>query len=337
LSTLYFLVVKFMVMPSYAGAQQSFAWIFSGLIAAGDEGFAGVLRTVATNPVFTFKSVFVEEKFVYVLANLGPLLLLPIRHSLAWVLLLPATLFTLLSTGWAPLIDPAFQYTANWTPYALCATIFCLDVWRKTPSALGRYRAALPALGVTATLFSYNFGALFQQNSFKGGFNQVNFSWTPQHEQQLRSLQEMIELIPPDASVSACELLVPHVSSRENAYTLNRVGALNADYLLCNVAWLKLEPVNQLMHHALDSKQYRFMDKNELFAVYERKPGTDITGRRLLGRRPTGARPRPSEVIPLGPAPAPSANAESPGRSAAPGSPVPGSPSVIPSAPRRKK
>jgi hypothetical protein len=147
----------------------------------------------------------------------------------------------------------------------------------------------------------------------------------------------MIELIPPDASVSACELLVPHVSSRENAYTLNRVGALNADYLLCNVAWLKLEPVNQLMHHALDSKQYRFMDKNELFAVYERKPGTDITGRRLLGRRPTGARPRPSEVIPLGPAPAPSANAESPGRSAAPGSPVPGSPSVIPSAPRRKK
>lgn len=328
LSTLYFLVVKFRVMPSYAGAQQSFAWIFSGLISAGDEGFGGVMRTVATNPVYTFKSIFSEEKFVYVLANLGPLLLLPVRRSPGWVLCLPAALFTLLSTGWAPLVDTAFQYTANWTPYVLCATIFCLDAWRKSSATVVRYRAALPALCVTATLFSYNFGAIFQRNDFTGGFNKVDFTWTPAHERQLAALREMIDLIPKDASVSACELLVPHVSSRENAYTLNRFGALDADYLLCNVAWLKLEPVNTWMHQALDTYQYRFKAKNELFALFEKKPGPDPKGRRMLGRRPTGAPPLPTQTIPLGPPPKPP---KSP-----PGTPhVPGTSSVIPSAPRR--
>lgn len=342
LSTLYFLVVKFKVMPSYAGAQQSFAWIFSGLISAGDEGFAGVLRTVATNPVFTFKSIFQEEKFAYLLANVGPVLLLPFRRSPVWVLLLPAALFTLLSTGWAPLVDPAFQYTANWTPYVLCGTIFCLDAWKRSPATEVRYLAALPALCLTATLFSYNFGPVFQRNDFTGGFNKVDFNWTPQYQRQLDALEEMIALIPKDASVSACELLVPHVSSRENAYTLNRVGALNADYLLCNVGWLKLEPVNQLMHQALDTNQYRFLAKNTMFALYVRKPGPDEQGRRLLGRRPTGSRPRPEQMIPLGPPPKASSSASvspappnraSRGRSL----PVPNSSSVIPSAPRRQQ
>src|SRR5690606_14017190 len=113
LSTVYFLVVKFVVMPAHSQAGQSFSWLFQGLIPPGDAGFAGVLRTLVTNPVFTFSSVFNQEKCEYLLRTLGPVLLLPIRHRLVWLLCLPAFIFTLLATGYPPMVQTRFQYTAN--------------------------------------------------------------------------------------------------------------------------------------------------------------------------------------------------------------------------------
>ncbi len=306
LSALYFLTVKFIVMPAHGAAGQSFSWIFQGLIAPGDAGFGGVLRTLATNPVFTFSSVFTAEKFEYLLRTLGPLLLLPVRRRLVWLLCLPAFVFTLLSTGYDPMVKTQFQYTANWTPYALFACILVLDGWRHTQRS--RFVAALPALCVTATLFSYNFGAIFQHNTFMGGFHKVSFTLTPAQEANYNDLKNLIREIPDSAKVSACELIVPHVSSREDAYTLNRAGAGDADYLICGTDWLKQEPVKSFMKVALATGRYSFVRRSGMFAMWKKSPAHqhDAEGFKLLGMKPaagstpvpprSGVSPPPSKV-----------------------------------------
>lgn len=307
-SATYFLLVKFVVMPAHGQAGESFSWIFQGLIAPGDQGFAGVLRTLLTSPIFAFSQVFTAQKFEYLLRTLGPVLLLPVRRKLVWVLCLPAFVFTLLSTGYQPMIEAHFQYTSNWTPYVLLGSIFCLEGWRRSHDDWVRFAAALPALFVAATLFSYNFGAIFQQHSFIGGFHKVQFDLTRAHRETYRDLMRLVRQIPPTASVAACELLVPHVSTRENAYTLNRTGAGDADYLLCEVDGLGRPPVKAFMQTALATNAYSFVARSGNFAMW-RKGGDharDAEGFSIIGRsyappkRPTRV---PSAAPPQHPTP----------------------------------
>jgi hypothetical protein len=310
-SALYFVVVKFVIMPAHGQAGESFSWIFQGLIAPGDTGFAGVLRTLLTSPVFAFSQVFTAQKFEYLLRTLGPVLLLPVRRPLVWVMCLPAFIFTLLSTGYQPMIEAHFQYTSNWTPYVILGSIFCLEGWRRSHHDSIRFAAALPALAVSATLFSYNFGAIFQQHTFVGGFHQVEFTLTEAHRKTYRDLMQLVRQIPPTASVAACELLVPHVSTRENAYTLNRTGAGGADYLLCEVDWLGRPPVKGFMKTALDSKAYSFVGRSGAFAMW-RKGGDharDAEGLQLLGRMPSTPQ---VPIAPTGPAAPPAASNQRP-------------------------
>ena len=308
-SATYFVIVKFLVMPAHGQFGESFSWIFQGLIAPGDTGFAGVLRTLLTSPIFAFSQVFTVQKFEYLLRTLGPVLLLPVRRQLVWLLCLPAFVFTLLSTGYQPMIETHFQYTSNWTPYVMLGSIYCLDGWRRSHHDWIRFAAALPALCVSATLFSYNFGALFQRHTFVGGFNNVEFDLTQAHRKRYKDLMQLVRQIPGTASVSACELLVPHVSTRENAFTLNRSGADGADYLLCEVTWVHRPPVKGFLETALDSGAYSFVGRSGDFAMW-RKGGNharDAEGRELIRRTggtpigpmaPSGSKPLPTPKNP---------------------------------------
>jgi hypothetical protein len=284
-------------MPAHAQAGQSFSWIFQGLIAPGDTGFGGVLRTLTTNPVFTFSSVFTVDKFEYLLRTMGPVLLLVVRRQLVWVLCLPAFIFTLLSTGYEPMIQTSFQYTANWTPYVMVGSIFALEGWRQASDGWVRFAAAVPALCVTATLFSYNFGSIFQRNTFVGGFHRVDFSFTEAHRKNYANLHKLIEQIPESASVSACELLVPHLSSREDALTFNRVGASGADYLLCSTDWLPRPPVSTFMRTALGTGEYSFVARSGMFAMWKKggDHAQDTDGLRLVGAN-VATKPTPGAI-----------------------------------------
>lgn len=316
LSALYFLVVKFGVMPAHAKAGQSFSWIFKDLIAPGEAGFGSVLRTLITSPVYAFSTVFSPQKFEYLLRTLGPALLLVVRQRLVWMLCLPAFLFTLLSTGYEPMLKTRFQYTANWTPYVMLASIFVLDGWRRTAGGGVRFAAAVPALCLVATLFSYNFGALFQRNTFVGGFHKVDFEVSDAQWRSYQQLRKLIDQIPESAKVSACELIVPHVSSREDAYTLNRSGAGDADYLICNKDWLRRSPVKGFMQSALASNAYSFVGTSGNFAMWK-KGGDhrrDKLGFKLIGGM--GKQSARKTLTPAEPPPQEARAAESAGGSA---------------------
>lgn len=231
-----FLVIKFIIMPAHSptGTEQGYAFIFSGLIPAGENGFGAVLRTVGSNPVFTLNTLLNADKLAYLLKTLGPVLLLPVRNARAWILLLPAAIFTLLSTGYPPVIQTYFQYTSNWTSFLFFAAAVTLGDWRGGIDASRRIAAAVAALAVTATAMSYNFGAIFQHNTFRGGFTQVSFVWNDEYRKQLDDLYALIAMVPPNAAVAVTEAEAPHLSNRENCFTM-RANVEDPDYLLANL------------------------------------------------------------------------------------------------------
>lgn len=284
-SAVMFVVIKFGIMPLHRSTEdkQTFVWIFRGLLPEGEYSFGAVLKTVVTNPMYTAKWLMDTDKIIYALQALGPVLLLPFRNRRTWMLFVPASIFTLLATQYKPVYQSEFQYTANWSGYLFFATAVCLSEWRNQKYGKQRIGAAVCALAVTATAFSYQFGSLFQHNTFKGGFHQVQYEWNDAAKKRLADLYSLAELIPPNASVAATELEAPHVSNREDCFTM-RFGHDNADYLLVRIAEASAGPSHTHMTNALKSGKYSFVKRAGEFALWMRGGDhkNDDIGARLI-------------------------------------------------------
>jgi uncharacterized membrane protein len=230
----YFVAMKLFVMPLIA-TKQTFTYMFKDLIPAGDKGFGGVIKTVFGNPAFALDSIVEKKKFAYGLQYLAPLIFLPLRRPVGLFLFLPAFFFTLLSTGYAPLIQTSFQYTAHWTgPLFVGVVLHLAYIERQaTEPALGAIsrRSAIWAMGLATLLCSYQFGAIFQQNTARGGFEAYVFGTSEKDAKRHEQLYTLLAQVPPDAKIASSEKLVPHVSSRADAYTL-RIGVFDATLLL---------------------------------------------------------------------------------------------------------
>jgi uncharacterized membrane protein len=151
----------------------------------------------------------------------------------------PGFLFTLLSTGYRPLYQISFQYTAHWTAYLFIATIANLawlgrEASRRGPAGAAWKRAWIAAISLAVLVASYQFGAILQHNATRGGFGVYHFGTTPEDVERRRTLHELIAMVPKKAKIVSSETIVPQVSNRAFSYTL-RMGIADADYLLFNI------------------------------------------------------------------------------------------------------
>jgi uncharacterized membrane protein len=233
---LYVVLLKLVLMPMALSGSQAFVGLYRGLLPPGESNFGGVLKTALGNPAFTMVSLLEEKKLVYVLQIFVPLAFLPLRRPIGLLCVLPGFVFTLLSTGYDPLIELGFQYPAHWNAYLFIALVANL-AWAGRPRhpsdtfGPARRRAWLVALAVSTLIASYHYGVFFQSNVARAGFGIANFGTTVGDREAMREVRELVLLIPPRARVVASERLVPHISNRPDAYTL-RVGLFDADYLL---------------------------------------------------------------------------------------------------------
>jgi uncharacterized membrane protein len=289
-SATYFVLVKFWIMPLHRQAgpdTQTFSWMFFGLLPPGENSFAGVLQTVVINPIYTLMTLLEFDKLNYVFMLFGPVLLLPFRHRLTWILFLPGLLFTMLATGYKPVIQPTFQYTSNYNQYMFFAAAVAIGALAFKPDGRVLKAAALTALVVTSIVFSFHNGAVFQRNTFRGGFGPVSFAWTKGDAKRLAQLRELIEMIPPDASVAATEMEAPHVSAREDCYTI-RFFTFDADYLLANLDEVSWGTSRTNMQAAINTKKYGFIASRGRFGLWGRGHShkKDEEGLKLLGMAP---------------------------------------------------
>jgi uncharacterized membrane protein len=239
LGALYFVAMKLVIMPMQRGGQQAFIHQYAGLVGEGSKGFSGVMKTVLGNPVFTLGVVLDKEKLTYLLEIFLPLAFFPLRRPIGLLCCVPGFLFTLLSTGYRPLYQISFQYTAHWTAYlfvALIANLAWLGQEARRRGVVGTaWRGGWVAAIVLATLVtSYQLGGLIQRNATRGGFGVYHFGSTTQDLERRRTLYELLAMVPRSAKIVSSENVVPQVSNRAFAYTL-RMGIADADYLLFSV------------------------------------------------------------------------------------------------------
>jgi uncharacterized membrane protein len=232
----YFLVMKLGVMPHFGTGGESFVNQYSGLVPPEGHGFGSILETIVGNPVFTGSATLDGNKLPYVLQIFVPLLFVPLTRRIALLLVLPGFVFTLLSTGYAPLTEISFQYTTYWTAFVFLGVVLALQRRRQPRydlDAAGPRRQAAMVVGLVAASLACSsaYGAILHRDNVRGGFDRARIAGKDTNLIQRARLDELIAEIPKDARVCASERLVPHVSSREDAYTL-RFGVYDADYLL---------------------------------------------------------------------------------------------------------
>ncbi|MEO5767841.1 MAG: DUF2079 domain-containing protein [Polyangia bacterium] len=228
-SVIWFVIVRFVIMP-LAGSWY-FQNLYSGLFAEGVSTFGSVIKTIATNPLYTFGTLGSEGKLTYVGHMFIPLALLPCRRVQLLPLAVAGIFFTILTTGYGPMAQISFQYTTHWIPYLFLASVLALMMISREPGGFISRRAALVTMAVAMLAHSYNFGALLQHEAFVGGFSRIEFQMSPEDHRRYRELKELLAMIPPSASVAATEQETAHVSTRKVVYPL-RVPPGPVDYLL---------------------------------------------------------------------------------------------------------
>ncbi len=206
------------VMPYVQQGGESFIHQWQGLVPDGARSYGGVLMTVLANPVFTLNSLLEPEKYLYAVQIAAPLCFFPWRRPIGYFLSLPGFFFTLLSTKYLPLVQISFQYTAHWSAFLFIAVVANLAALRK-PAAdgnlLGRIkqRAWVGAIVLSTLVTSYQYGAILQQNTVRGGFGPYRFTNTEEDRRRYRDLMALIAKVPPMARIVSSENIVPHVSS----------------------------------------------------------------------------------------------------------------------------
>jgi uncharacterized membrane protein len=235
-AAVYFVLMKGFLMPLRLCGDASFIHQWQGLVPSGEGGYGGVLKTVFANPVFTLTSLLEPEKFLYLVQIGAPLCFFPWRKPIGLLCSLPGFFFTLLATGYLPLVQISFQYTAHWTAFLFLALVSNLAWLRQPafPSDTGgrvRFYSWLGAIAVSTLVTSHQYGAILQQGSVRGGFVQYRFGTTDEDRERHAKLYSLIEKVPPMAKIVSSEHIVPHVSSRPDSYTL-RQDLYDAEYLL---------------------------------------------------------------------------------------------------------
>jgi uncharacterized membrane protein len=227
-SALWFGINKFIIMP-HAGSWW-FENIYSELFADGKSTYGSVIVTLISNPIFALTSFIRENKLAYGLHMVAPLAFLPIRKIAFVLLLIPACVFTLMTTAYWPTVSIAFQYTSHWIPYLFLCVVLGLWLFKFEADGKAKFRAALVTLTIAVLSQSYDFGGILQRESFTGGFSRVQFSMSDAEAKRYQALQEIIAKIPKDASVAAGEYMNPHISARTDAYVF-RYDVGPVDYI----------------------------------------------------------------------------------------------------------
>jgi uncharacterized membrane protein len=276
LSVAWFMLVKFVIMP-WAGPWW-FADIYKDLVARGEHGYGSIVKTILINPNYFLQTLLKEEKLIYALHMFAPLLLLPLRRPALLLLMLPGFFVTLMTTGYAPTVSIAFQYTTTWIPFLFGAVALAL---RSRTRALGvrAERASAAALCVGVLCHSYVFGAILQHETFVGGFSRVAFTLSPGEEQRYQDMRALIKRIPAKASVAATETVIPHVSARLDAYTL-KITAGKADYLLLFRPHLD-DGVKNRVKEAFKAHPYGLVEKRGDFFLFAKDAKSKETERSL--------------------------------------------------------
>ena len=244
-SGVYFVAMRFFIMP--AVGSWGFSDIYKDLIPAGEGGFGAVVKTLATNPLYTLRTLLTPEKLRYTLQIVAPLAFLPLRRRWLAVWLIPGGILTLLTTGYGPTLDIGYHYGADFVPYVFPAVALALaalgaaqtGTTTETEAGSTRRRAAAATLVLASLIATANWGAFPPRRIFHSSYGVISFAPpTAQERRRGKALDEAMRLVPKKAILAASDRELSHVSNRIECWNL-AVGTEGADYAL----YTKIDPI----------------------------------------------------------------------------------------------
>ncbi|HEY4187287.1 MAG TPA: DUF2079 domain-containing protein [Polyangia bacterium] len=228
-SVSYFVLLRFAIMPAFG--QWGFAEHYRTLFPEGEHSFAGIIKTILTNPVYTFTTLLTAEKLRYALQILAPLAFLPLRRAHLALSVVAGSYFTLL-TDYGPTHDIGYQYSGYFIPYIFPASALALAAIRRGPQGVARQRAAVAALVAGTIITTTHWGAIPPRAHFHTAYGELRFeppTWQNRAEQ--RYIDELMKLVPADAVLGVTDRELPHVSNRIETWNMS-TGYQGIDYIL---------------------------------------------------------------------------------------------------------
>ncbi len=264
LASCWFLLGYYVIMPHFSPTGHPL--LISRYNDVGESPI-GLVKNILYHPrVFLNTYVWEKDHFAYIHVLLGPagyipkpngdpLFYLPLLAPWIMILALPALLLNLVSSN-PQMYSGLFHYSAEIVPIIifsvieslvlivwlvrLCAVILARGV-EQSRQSVGRLSLRIQRWGHAASvglLVLVSLGmlasAVRSDYYFHGQlpFSQ-GFSW-PQSSAHLALAQHFIDMVPPDASVSAQTKIVPHMSHREFIYMFPYQDT-RVDYVLLDV------------------------------------------------------------------------------------------------------
>lgn len=262
----YFGLLRFGVMRSV-----SFAGIYSDLRAPDmADGFGSILKTLISNPAYAAKTLITWEKARYLAQIFAPLVFLPMRRPLLWLLMVPGFFLSVLSTGYAPTISISFQYVGNWAGWMFFAAVLALSAWQGDAGQLRR-RAALTAMVAASLVAAVHWGAYTPRGSIRGGFVEVPLR-RPSADDVAReaALRELLQLVPAEAALCTSERVQPHTTSLHLKNHSLRGGTHDCDFLLFSA--MPDDHGAPEANAALASRAFRVKERKAGVTLAERVP-----------------------------------------------------------------
>jgi uncharacterized membrane protein len=227
------LLLQFLI-PFFRGAEYGGTFYYFGEGAIGGGGaryrYLGrsvpeILTTIVMRPEIIVQVIWLPEKIAYILYLLVPLMFIPIVGAKVFFLALPTLGYSLLSTY--PLqYEIRSYYFAPLLPFLFFALVLGLHHLIQRGTSSLAIRGALASLLIVSSGISYFLTA-------PGPFARYFQSWRYEFSEHTRRGNELIAVIPNDATVVGQNEFLAHLSNRRYLYEIPVIPDYRqADYVL---------------------------------------------------------------------------------------------------------
>ena len=147
-STAYFLIVTSLMSKYGEGVMTSRT--YGNLMTDWEGGFGEVIKTVLTNPAYFITECFKEEKLIFILTMLLPMMFLPfVTKKISRLLLVVPFLLMNLATGYGYAFNIGFQYVFGTTTLLIYVSVLNLSDFDKK-----NFKTILPIMALASVFTS---------------------------------------------------------------------------------------------------------------------------------------------------------------------------------------
>ena len=200
---------------------------FDNLIYQKDEGLVGALKTVLVNPGYLLTQLFTTpqngwEKFTYFLQMLLPFAILPFCSNKPSRLILISPILLNLLTNYSYQYNIGFQYHFGIIAFLTYASIVNLSEMREN------LRRNLLTFAVIACVCLYTVCVFPSFRSYQKMYENGKETYV--------QMEEILDTIPSDASVSCSWSLLSHIADRDEIYEIFYHGNVgDTDYIVLDI------------------------------------------------------------------------------------------------------